>query len=202
MCIDLGCNLYSSLSLIHFLMSQFSWYQKMFSFIARLPEVIPPAICLHWFCNHCTHFIDGWHKYSRETYVHLNIHDSPDFTILLLILCAAKFSHNLNELLALHIVWASPPPARYPGPSSEVQSLGLANLDPSGKDIFWPQFHPAQMHRVPEEECVGESLYLCALGISQTCGGRQRMKNIRQQRETNTMPGVRKMAAQMKTCQS
>ena len=29
------------------------------------------------------------------------------------------------------------------------------------------------MHRVPEEDCVGGSVYVCSLGISQTCGGRE-----------------------------
>lgn len=130
-------------------------------------------LCTRWYYSHSTHSGDGWHKYSRETYVHFNIHDSPDYTVLLLYLWAAKFPCKLNEWLALRIVGTSPLPARYHGPFSEARSSGLANLDPSGRDIFCPRFHPAQMHRMPEEECVGGSLYVCSLGISQTCGGRE-----------------------------
>lgn len=141
----------------------------MFEFITRL---CLSAICVLWYCNHSSRFVDGWHEYSRETYVHLNIHDLPN-TILLLFLRAAEFPRKLNEWLVLRIVGASPLPACYHRPSSEAWSSGLANLDPSRRDIFCPRFHPAQMHRMPDEECVGGSVYVCSLGISQTCGGRE-----------------------------
>lgn len=29
--------------------------------------------------------MEGWHKYSRETYVHVNIQDLPDYAVLLLL---------------------------------------------------------------------------------------------------------------------
>lgn len=82
----------------------------------------------------------------------------------------AKFPHNLNKWLARHIVGASPLPACYHRSSSEARSSGLANLDPKGRDISCPRFHPVQMHRVPEEECVGGSVCAC---VSQTCWARE-----------------------------
>lgn len=44
----------------------------------------PPSACSH--CNRSTCFMKGWHEYSLETYVHVNIHDLPDYAVLLLLL--------------------------------------------------------------------------------------------------------------------
>lgn len=94
-------------------------------------------------------------------------------------------------------VGASPPPTCYHRPSSEARSSELANLDPSGGDVFWPWFHPALMHRAPEDICA----YLCSLGISQTCGGREGTECIKWRRETDRMPGVRIVTEKIETRQ-
>lgn len=118
--------------------------------------------------------------------------------ILLLFLRAAKFPRKLNEWWALCIVGASPLPACYHRPSSDAPSSGLANLDPSSRDILCPRFHPTQMYRMPEEECVGGSVYVYSLGISQTWRKREN-NGMKLWREATKMPGVRPVAATIKT---
>lgn len=113
----------------------------MFKFITRLPKVMPLSHLCILKLQSCTCFVDFWHRYSRETYVDLNIQESSNYTILLHIPWAAKSPHKL-EWWALRIVEASLLPARYHRPSSEARSSGPANLDPSDRDIFWPRFHP------------------------------------------------------------
>ncbi len=44
---------------------------------------------------------------------------------------------------------------------------------------------------------MGGSVYVCSLGISQTCGGGEGLKP---KRDTNRMPGVTIVAAEIKTC--
>ncbi len=47
---------------------------------------------------------------------------------------------------------------------------------------------------------MGGSVYVCSLDISQTRGGREN-NGIKPQKETNRMPGVRIVTAEIKTCQ-
>lgn len=115
-----GCHCFYSLTFVAFYFrSLFSSYWKCSN--SGLPELCLWAICVLWYCNYSTSFVDGWHKYSRETYVRINIHDLFDCTNpASAALGAAKSPRKLNERLELRNVGASPLSTRRHRPSSEA----------------------------------------------------------------------------------
>lgn len=93
----------------------------------------PPSACSH--CNRSTCFMEGWHEYSLETYVHVNIHDLPDYAVLLLL-----------------------PKSRCKLASSRLHLFSACSFS-TGRIQVWPVWiRTVEMSDAPKQERVGGSV--------------------------------------------
>ena len=190
-----GCKFsYFLYILVNSLKSLFFSDQKFSYLLQGFLKSCLSAICILCYSSHCTCFIDGWHKYSRETYVGLHIHDSPDYTILLLILWAVALPYKLNEWLVLCICCGLSPSRLLPW--ATLWSLGFrtGQFRSKRQRCLLPMMSPSS-----DTPCAGGGV--CGRGHLCVLSGyfkRRKRGNVECWRETERMPGVRVVKAKLK----